>query len=291
MSTLALSKKADYLFIAESGFDPGTMPDVAGFAQTAYCSKDPRDSVDGSPNNGGVAVWQNVNSKIKTLYTTQLSTVRNFQAVAIHTVCGNYVLFYRSPSQTMNNMSETADILEKYVNESYTLIGDLNIRDVDWKTGDTGKVKFDGPAVRKIIKILTPDFMKQIVTKPTHIGGGILDVIVLNSQTIATVDILHEHTPQEENSMKFDHFILETKIETEEFAHCEKPVHIIDHSKTNWALFRSILSDIDWDKPRNLPLNLQISYLCSKLRYAYDKWITMKLKKPKRLSVLRKEAI
>ena len=74
MSTLALSKKADYLFIAESGFDPGTMPDVAGFAKTAYCSKDPRDSVDGSPNNGGVAVWQNVNSKIKTLYTTQLST-------------------------------------------------------------------------------------------------------------------------------------------------------------------------------------------------------------------------
>ena len=226
VSAVATAQCSDLVFITEAGFHPGQMPNIEGFERTAYCCKNPNDSKDGSVTCGGVGVWKNINSKVKVLYCTPIKEVKLFQGVNVHTTAGNFLVFYRSPSQKRNEITDAAEVFYTQANKNYIIIGDFNVKDVDWDSAtppDATRSRF-----KDLVNAVKPDFATQIVREKTHIGGGILDIIVVNNSIPASYKVLEHLTPP-----SFDHhfMVAEFRAIIPEFKHEE--IKIIDHSSTN----------------------------------------------------------
>ena len=295
----ACALNADLIMISEFGLPPGHMPDVPGYEKIAYSSKPEEDSKDGRASCGGVACWRKTGSDIKILYSTAIKGVRLFQAVAIHTTVGNFLVIYRSPSQTaQKDIDSTTKVLEEYNIKGYTIIGDLNIPEVDWDTGEPPQ------HVRKkysdMISVLVTEFTKQAVREPTRKkkksdadeSGNILDICIVQKATPIQYEILKNLTTE-----NFDHmWILFTMMvsisEDDDWDEDEDDEEetIVAHSLTDWDKFRSILSTFNWNPP-GLSVELMQDYLTSKLIFAYEQCLVKKKKKTSKISALQQKSV
>jgi len=64
--------------------------------------------------------------------------------------------------------------LVRTVKKDSVLIGDFNLPEVDWQTGETGRRS------RDFVDAVDDDLLTQLVDFPTHIKGNCLDLVLTN---------------------------------------------------------------------------------------------------------------
>ena len=149
--------------------------------------------------------------------------------------------FYRPPNSTVEQDKSLAkEILlgckRPQVSSCVKIIGgDFNMPSVDWKNGENIEVKYK--AFKEAFREL--DF-EQVVLKPTHIQGNILDLIFTSDTSIIQKTITKEPIGQS------DHFVVES------FLQCgaEKP-HVKcskrrNYRKADWKKFKEKIEEMNW---------------------------------------------
>jgi hypothetical protein len=84
-----------------------------------------------------------------------------------------FYLVYRSPNATKENMTKLIELV-KTVGKESVLIGDFNLPEVDWETGETTRRS------RDLVEALDDQLLVQMVDFPTHIKGNVLDLVLRN---------------------------------------------------------------------------------------------------------------
>ena len=97
-----------------------------------------------------------------------------YTAVAIKSTTANYVLvtIYRPPKSSMTHfMNEVHEVVKQLPNEKIILCGDFNL---------------DLQNLNKLTELLKRHNLRQMIKDPTHVGGGILDIIFTPPDMICT---------------------------------------------------------------------------------------------------------
>jgi len=119
------------------------------------------------------------------------------------------------------------------------LLGDFNFPDVDWCTLSGSSSKSN-----KFCDLLFQLNLTQLVDKPTHNLGNILDLIITNNEDIIYDLIIH---PQNYKPISTDHFLISFTILVPTEHTILSPTQVIfDYSKANYHGLTCFLSDIDF---------------------------------------------
>ena len=125
-------------------------------------------------------------------------------------------------------------------NSNIIIVRDLNLPDVNWDTY-TGISSFTQDFCEAVFDLN----LLQLVNKPTHRKGNILDVILTNQANITNVSTLSDLPC----GLKSDHFIITCDIisrPTHEDTKNHKSYPIYNFDKANWEVMNEYLTNFDF---------------------------------------------
>ena len=175
-----------------------------------------------------------VNLKCKAeLLAVEIST--NDASKVVITTC------YRVGTLGTENCHEICNAVTKLLRKKRVkklfIIGDFNLRNVNWKTNESSN---------NIEQLFLDEFFKlgliQCITTPTHVKGNILDILLTNSENlISNIEILCncEVCKSDHHAITFD---LKLKIIR------KKPVKAkrFNFKRADWDSLSNELNNIDW---------------------------------------------
>ena len=117
---------------------------------------------------------------------------------------------------------------------SYYYIGDVNLPDVGWENYQ-GHSEFSSQFCDKIFEL----YLEQLVDKPTHINGNILDVILANF-------VIHQPTISDAHpqGLSSDHFVINFSVPTSSHTVEQKASYVAyDNSRADWdGMYNSMMN-------------------------------------------------
>ncbi len=84
-----------------------------------------------------------------------------------------FYLIYRSPNAPPHAMAALTELVKK-VKKASILIGDFNLPDIDWDTGETSMRS------REYKEAVDDALMEQMVEFKTQVRGNLLDIVLTN---------------------------------------------------------------------------------------------------------------
>ena len=149
---------------------------------------------------------------------------------------------YYRPNISLQNIAELRavmeDIIYRFPDYAITLLGDMNLPDIDWKTmkvKDSAKYK---QTHSDFITFLLENNLNQLVTQPTHIYGNTLDLICANRTDLITdTDVISPGLS--------DHYIITAKInQRKKYLKESKPRDVKLYKKVQAKPFRDSMQAI-----------------------------------------------
>jgi len=118
---------------------------------------------------GGLLVY----SKIGTVVTKLENCVKFNQYCCFSVSDITVYLVYRSPNAPIEEMKGLVELVQS-AGKNSILIGDFNLPEVDWSTGETTRRSKD------LVDAVEDALMIQLVDFPTHVRGNCLDLVLTN---------------------------------------------------------------------------------------------------------------
>ena len=168
-------------------------------------------------------------------------------------------LIYRSPNAGPESIEKLATLI-KSVGKNTLLIGDFNLPDINWTTGEAGGRS------SPVLEAVTEAFMEQLVTFPTQVRGNVLDLVLTN-------------VPERIQSVMAggrlgasDHEIILVHIQ------CKGEQELIKETKNwrraNWDRMRRELKNVNWRREfRNKSTTQKWCILKAKIHEAVRKHV------------------
>ncbi len=163
-------EKPDLILMTESWCN-GNISDsflsIDGYELQTDLRMDRIDTAQG--RGGGLLVYARTG-----VVVTKMDNNVTFTQYCCFKVCDvTFYLVYRSPNATDENINKLIELV-KTVEKDSVLIGDFNLPEVDWETGET-----TGRS-RDLVEALDDQLLVQMVDFPTHIKGNVLDLVLTN---------------------------------------------------------------------------------------------------------------
>ena len=136
------------------------------------------------------------------LKNKKVYTRSGFQALIVDTNLFRAIGFYRSPNQRAKGIRDTIKFFEENADIDTIIMGDLNLKEIDW---DTGNYKTKVDIRSELAKALISNFRKQNVDLSTR-KNNLLDVVISHNEQQITCK-------PEENSPDCDHIWLQVNLE------------------------------------------------------------------------------
>ena len=121
--------------------------------------------------------------------------------------------------------------------------GDFNIRQASWPSGtlSPGAPSMDNRLSQCLTEVTNEHFLTQHITTPTHVEGGVLDLVFSNNS-----HIVHSYSTLTPLRSTSDHFVVEVNthiIPNEKEEEEEKPEFVSPFNNLNF-----FSNDIDWEQ-------------------------------------------
>ena len=179
-----------------------------------------------------LAIKDNITSKL-------IGKHSSLEAIVVSVLCNNkeitICLLYVPPDANQSHHETLLEYLSSLSCHDHLLIlGDVNLPDVDWENYQ-GHSDFSSQFCDKIFELN----LEQLVDKPTHINGNILDVILANF--VINQPTVSDAHPQ---GLSSDHFIINFSVPTLS--------HTVEQKASYVAYGYSIA---DWDGMYNSMMN------------------------------------
>ena len=157
----------------------------------------------------------------------------NFHQYSRFSVCGTTIyLIYRPPSGGAASIESLAELIRS-VDRNSILIGDFNLPDIDWESGQARG------ASKKVMEAAEDKLLEQLVDFSTHTRGNILDLLLTN--------IPEQILGVEENGRlgHSDHSMILVTVAVKADAKAKATTQP-DWNKADWGKMREELSKVDW---------------------------------------------
>ena len=142
-------------------------------------------------------------------------------------------LIYRPPSGGVTSIAGLTEVVKK-VEKNSILIGDFNLPEIDWSTGQTAARS------REFVAANEERFLDQMVSFSTHTKGNILDLLLTNiPERVLNVEEMG-HLGHSDHSM-----ILATIGVSGGGGHTPEK-ELYDWAKSDWASMRRSLAEVNW---------------------------------------------
>jgi len=228
LECIAREENPDFILVTESWCNANISDAFLSFNGYTLHTDLRLDRTDTAQGRGGGLL---VYSKTGTI-VTKLENQFNFTQY-----CGFKVndisvyLVYRSPNANAETMSGLVELI-KTVERNSIIIGDFNLPEVDWSTGETST------RARDLVEAVENSLMIQMVDFPTHIKGNCLDLILTNMpERIAEVCDVGRLGSS-------DHIMLGLKVQTGHYQPTIKRVK--NWRKADWKSIKEELSTLNW---------------------------------------------
>ena len=196
---------------------------------------------------GGVLIAVNNDSDVKVLSCSEGPGECIALTIQIHTrIVINVVNFYRPPSEYM--LDNFVEMLDKFGEKANTIfVGDYNFPDLDWKTDpkkpsvkpNSSRVTMHQSALDSILE----SDLSQLVSKPTHKHGNILDLVMVHKSLLDELNIECDVLPPIS-----DHNVLLVDVYVQGFSriNVEKKRHMIrrNFNKANYDEIERIYANL-----------------------------------------------
>jgi hypothetical protein len=142
-------------------------------------------------------------------------------------------LVYRSPNAPSEAMEGLVNLI-KSTKKNTVLIGDFNLPDINWVTGESSR------RATNFVEAVEEAMMVQLVEFPTHIKGNCLDLVLTN---------MPERIMEVREAGRLgssDHVMMEILVKTGVYNGATKRVN--NWRKADWQGMRSNLSKVDWHR-------------------------------------------
>lgn len=197
---------------------------------------------------GGVLIAWNNDSNTKVLCSTEGPGECVALTLQIHTkIVINVVNFYRPPSEYM--LDNFVEMLDMFGDKGNTIfLGDYNLPDLDWATDpkrprvkqNSGRATMHQNALDCILE----SDLSQLVSKPTHKHGNILDLVMVHKSLLDELVVECEILPR-----LSDHNVLLANVYVQGFSRIdpEKKRHVIrrNFNKADYKEIEEIYANLN----------------------------------------------
>ena len=178
-----------------------------------------------------LAVTDNISSKL-------IGKHSSLGAIVVSVLCNNkeitICLLYVPPDANQSHHETLLEYLSSLSCHDHLLILDVNLPDVDWENYQ-GYSDFSSQFSDKSFELN----LEQLVDKPTHISGNILDVVlanfVINQPTVSDAHL---------QGLPSDHFIINFSVPTSSHTVEQKASYVAyDYSRADWdSMYNSMMN-------------------------------------------------
>ena len=162
--------KPDIVLVTESWCNNGITNAYLGIEGYEIQPDLRRDRIDTDQGRGG-GLLVYVKTGLKVLKIDNTVDFTQYCAFIISDV--TVYLLYRSPNAAPASMAELVNLV-KSVGKNSIIIGDFNLPDISWETGEAS-----GRA-REFVEATDDALLVQMVEFPTHVKGNCLDLVLTN---------------------------------------------------------------------------------------------------------------
>jgi len=178
---------------------------------------------------GGLLVF----SKMGTIVTKLENQLNLTQYCSFQVNDISVYLVYRSPNANAVTMRGLVELV-KTVKKNSILIGDFNLPEVNWSTGESSL------RARDLVEAVEDSLMAQMVDFPTHTKGNCLDLILTNMpERISEVCDVGRLGSS-------DHIMLGVKVQSGHYRPAVKRVK--NWRKADWKSMEEELGAVNWNK-------------------------------------------
>ena len=184
LSAYTAEARPDFILLTETWCNPSiTNADLSlpGYQLETELREDREDTHNGL--GGGLLVYSRQGNKILPL--DKNADFHQYLTFKILTTGEpvNIILAYRPPNSRKENVTKLCELLKNMPNRTI-LIGDINLPNIDWTSGQSDSKG------RELWNVVQEENLEQLVTFPTHNKGNVLDLIITNmaSQVISVFD-------------------------------------------------------------------------------------------------------
>ena len=246
-------------------------------------------------NSGGVALYLRNDIAASASIIMRSSDGLN-EALGVHIKKLNLIIFiiYRSPCPEQDHVNRPQNKFQKVLSSIKTVLdsmlisinpmpdimvaGDFNLPKSHWPdcTPKSGATLLEKDILSHLAELSSQFFLQQIVEKPTHRCGNILDLLLtnnpslfLNHMTVPTSPISSHHIVEFTTTID-----CEWQIEDDAHVdHCPFDRHNILSPDTNWAEIKAELQCINWQALfENLDTQSMLSLLIEVCEEAVSKF-------------------
>ena len=195
--------------------------------------KDRTDTTNGA--GGGIIIYSKTGLDI--LESNLSSDFNQFSAFNIIQENGDNISIitaYRPPSTNAENTQKLCEIVEN-MNMNSILIGDINLPGIKWRNNVSDSKG------RKFFETVKNTNAKQLVDKPTHKAGEILDLVITkNEDIILDVEVIDNLSKGDHNMIVIEVIANSTKSTTTE--------KIFDWYRADIEKLKEEFKSIDWNE-------------------------------------------
>ena len=280
LSAYTAEARPDFILLTETWCNPSiTNADLSlpGYQLETELREDREDTHNGL--GGGLLVYSRQGNKILPL--DKNADFHQYLTFKILTTGEpvNIILAYRPPNSRKENVTKLCELLKNMPNRTI-LIGDINLPNIDWTSGQSDSKG------RELWNVVQEENLEQLVTFPTHNKGNVLDLIITNmaSQVISVFD--------DGKLGKSDHSIIIAEIKATKMLKKNKE-RTPNWNKADYHSIRTYLKHVNWDQLfENKTVEQAWEALKGKLNEATSKFVPLSTpKNPEEPKWLNREII
>ena len=220
--------KPDLILVTESWCNNSVSNEflsIDGYELQTDLRSDRNDTAQG--RGGGLLVYSKNGLKV-----TKIECNVTFNQYCCFTISDITIyLVYRSPNATVEAMAGLIDLM-KSVRKNTIVIGDFNLPDINWSTGEAAKRS------ETFLEAVEDAMLVQLVEFPTHIKGNCLDLVLSN---------IPERVTEVSGAGRLgssDHEMLEILVQTGTYREVKKTVK--NWRRADWNKMREEIGAVDW---------------------------------------------
>ena len=189
ITSIAKAERANFIIMTEAGIPHDTYPFLEGYEPVGIAT-----ACSGRISHAGVAIYKSKDFKETPKYVQTCDQIPGFQAVEAMYEGFAIIAFYRSPDnkdrQQPCNILKVKDYFRQRPEESYVILGDLNIPEAIWASDGNSQVPHTTvhhEMKQELVDEMLMDYREQLVDFPTRIDpetgkGTVLDVVITDEQ-------------------------------------------------------------------------------------------------------------
>ena len=210
--------------------------------------------------SGGVAIYIR-NDAASTFETVFQFTKGGCEMIIVKSHILKMIIccLYRQPDESSTNaakesLNKLSKVLEDLPHYNSIICGDFNLPHVIWNSNPEPGAKCtkgEKEVLDYIVTLMNTHFLTQIVTKPTHVHGNLLDLIFTNNE-----NMLHEVQVIKPYLRSYtDHYFIEISTNLQSSTPTitkntdQRPFHNLNfHSEgIDWQAIKQELSKVNWE--------------------------------------------